>query len=422
MVISLSLVPWQRLVLQSKARTRVLLCGRRTGKTCCLAGLVIDTSYKKKNAISHYVSPSYARSRAFHRLLKTIAGPLISSSTIQPVPTIIWSNGSITTCRSFDRPDLLRGDASDLICLDEACQAKKDDVDAVLRPMLSDRRGTLVLASTPLGYDWVHELYEQGQKKCGFVESWRFPTSVGPCFIGPDGRAELEMIKSQIPKIIWEQEYEAIPASNLARVFPREDLNACIINDLPLDYPNVKVQYSMAIDIGKVRDHGALFVMGTDGLVVHAERTPLNVPYEVQAEHASAVCRKWGAVCCLDVTGGGVGGHASSLLGPDSVVAIFRNKIPGVRELAWNTTSKEKMVQAACVSIEQRKVRIPSQFKEFIHEMSVYEYVQKLGGLYRYSAPQGQRDDIVSAFLMSNLAIKNNWVGNTTGKSLALAY
>jgi hypothetical protein len=380
--------------------------------------LIIDKAFNKPNSISHYVSPSYARSRAFHRLLKTIAAPLIHSSTIQPVPTIVWINGSITTCRSFDRPDLLRGDASDLICLDEACQCNKDDVDAVIRPMLSDRRGTLVLSSTPLGFDWVNDLYEQGQKKNGFVESWRFPTSVGPAFRGPDGKAELEMIKSQIPKVIFEQEYEAIPASNLARVFPKADLDICIVKDSPPVSPNPKVRYSCGIDVGRVRDYGAVTVMGTDGLVVVAERLPLNTPYEIQAEYCAKIIRKWGASPIIDATGGGAGGH---MLGPDAVISVYRKRIEGLREMAWNTSSKEKMVQAACVSIEQHKVHIPAEFKDFIHELSVYEYTQKPGGLYRYSAPSGKRDDITSAFLQANLAVRNNWL-TSTGKSLAMAF
>jgi hypothetical protein len=334
------------------------------------------------------------------------------------VPTIIWTNGSITYCRSGDRPDLLRGDASDLICLDEACQFNEDDVNAVLRPMLSDRRGTLVLASTPLGYDWVNELWEKGQKPNSYIQSWRFPTSTGPAFQSVLGKAELEIMKSQIPKVIYEQEYDAIPASNMARVFPREDLNACIVTDGPPDFPNPKLRYSMGVDIGRVRDNGAMVIEDTSGLVVHAERVPLNTPYEVQAERAAALARKWGASVTLDATGGGAGGH---LLGPDAVISVYRKRIENVREMAWNSSSKEKMVQGACVDIEQRKIRIPSCFKEFIQEMSVYEYVQKQG-LYRYSAPQGQRDDLVAGFLMANLSVRNNWLGTGTGRSLALAF
>jgi hypothetical protein len=419
MKIHLKMVPWQILVLLSKARVKVMLCGRRAGKTCALAGLIIDMSFKKVGAISHYVSPSYARSRAFHRLLKTIASPLISSSTIQPVPTIIWINGSVTTCRSFDRPDLLRGDASDLICLDEACQASKDDVDTVLRPMLSDRRGTLVLASTPLGYDWVNELWEKGQKGDKFIESWRFPTSAGPAFQSKEGKAELYMIKSQVPSVVYDQEYDAIPAANLARVFPKLDLDRCIISSPAPSGPNPNVRFSCGIDVGKVRDHGAIVVESSDYMIVHAERIPLNTPYEIQAKRAADVCRKWGAVCTIDATGGGAGGHA---LGPDAVIAIYRNLIPGVRELAWNTSSKEKMVQGLCVDIEQYRIQIPSQFQELLFEMSIYQYTLKIGGFYRYSAPKGQRDDLVSAFLMANLAVRNNWVGTGTGKSLAYAW
>jgi len=420
MEINLRLTPDQVLVLYSRARTKVLLCGRRWGKTSCLAGIIIDGAFRKKS-ISHYISPTYARSMAFHRLLKEIARPLIKSHGIQPVPWILWANDSYTSCRSGDRMDNLRGDASDLICLDEACMFAEDDVNAVIRPMLSDRRGTLILASTPRGFDWVHKLYEQGQKKNRFVESWRFPTSAGPAFQSALGKLELVAIQEQIPKIVYEQEYLALPAANIARVFGREDVDACTIQqDAPPLGPSPGRKYQLGIDVGRIHDNGAFVIMDDQGLVCHAERVSLNVAYEVQAQRANFLRMKWGAGVIIDTTGGGAGGHLN-YLGPDAVIAVYRTRIENLREMQWNTGSKEKMVMGLSVDFEQRKVKIPSCFKDLLSEVAAYEYTYK-NGLYRYSAPTGFRDDEVAALLMVNLCRRNNWLGAGTGKSLALAW
>lgn len=416
MEINLRLTLDQVLVLNSRARTKVLLCGRRWGKTSCLAGIIISRAFQSK-CISHYVSPTYARSMAFHRLLKEIARPLIKSHGIQPVPWILWNNDSYTSCRSGDRMDNLRGDASDLICLDEACMFAEDDVNAVIRPILSDRRGTLVLASTPRGYDWVNKLFEQGQRKNAFVQSWRFPTSDGPAFQSEAGKAELEAIQAQIPKSVYEQEYLALPTANIARVFGREDVEACTIQDLAPTKPDPSRRYQLGIDVGRVHDNGAMVIIDDLGLVVHAERISLNVPYEVQAQRANFLCTKWGAGAIIDSTGGGGGGH---ILGPDAIVAVYRAKINNLREMQWNTGSKEKMVMGLSVDFEQRKVMIPAQFKDLLGELGAYEFKYK-NGIYRYSAPTGFRDDLVSALLMSNLCRRNRWM-TSAGKSLALAF
>ena len=173
----------------------------------------------------------------------------------------------------------------------------------------------------------------------------------------------------------------------------------------------------MSVDIGKVRDNGAISVLDTEYLVVHAERIPIGTSYELQALRASELCRRWGAQCCIDVTGVGAGGHA---LGSDSIIKLYRDKISNLREIAWNTSSKEKMVQALSVNIEQHRLKIPSQFSELIHELNVYEYSYR-NGLYRYSAPSGQRDDLTSSLMMANLCAKNNWV-STGGSPLSMAY
>ena len=384
--------------------------------------MVINLAFSKPNSISHYVSPSYARGREFHRLLLTVARPLVKGHGIQPVPWLEWMNGSRTTCRSFDRPDLLRGDASDMVALDEASYVDEDPVNAVIRPMLSDRRGDLVLSTTPRGHDWVYKLYERGQRKEFNTESWRFPTSMGPCFQSAEGKAELELMRSTLPRVIWESEYEALPTANIARVFPAMDLDPCVVPDSAPVVPMPGRKYSLGVDIGRVHDHGAMVIQDDQGLVVWAERIPLNVSYEIQAERAALLQRKWSTFTVLDASGGGMGGHASVQYGVNAVASVYRGKIPNLKELPWNAQSKETMVQGLSVDLEQHKVKIPCQFRELVQEMAAYEYNLRPGGRYRYSAPAGHRDDLVSALLMANLARRNNWLGTGTGKSLALAF
>jgi phage FluMu gp28-like protein len=222
---------------------------------------------------------------------------------------------------------------------------------------------------------------------------------------------------------VWESEYEALPTANIARVFPAMDLDPCVVPDTAPVAPLPGRKYALGVDIGRVHDHGAMVVQDDQGLVVWAERIPLNVSYEIQAERAALLARKWNTTSIVDASGGGLGGHAQqNMMGPDAVVSVYRSKIPNLREMAWNAASKEKMVQGLSVDLEQHRVRIPSQFRELVGEMEAYEFVLRTGGRYRYSAPSGKRDDLVSALLMANLAKRNRWIGQNEGKSLALAF
>jgi len=58
-------------------------------------------------------------------------------------------------------------------------------------------------------------------------------------------------------KLLLDKEGEYV----LVKVFPKEDLNACIVTDTPPILPNPKVRYSCGIDVGKGRDFGAVVVM-----------------------------------------------------------------------------------------------------------------------------------------------------------------
>jgi phage FluMu gp28-like protein len=419
MEIRLCLTKDQQEVVLTKARTKVLFSGRRWGKTCTLAGAVIQKAFERSGNLIHYVSPSYARSRDFYKLLEGIAAPLIQRQSIQPVPNMEFTNGSRLTCRSFDRPNLLRGDASDLVALDEACYTQEDDVNAVIRPMLSDRRGTLFLASTPRGYDWVHKLYQRGQERKFGTRSWLFPTSAGPCFRGEEGRQELELVRSTLPKVVFEQEYECSFLHNIARVFAQDDLDRCTVSSPPPLHPVPGRRYALGVDIGRVKDHGAMVLEDDQGLVVLAEQIPLGMSYDMQAEKARSLCQKWNAHCILDTSGGGMGGNN---LGPDAVISVYRNRIANVREMAWNALNKEKMVQSLSVSIEQQKITIPSEHRTLLAELAAYEFYLRPGGRYRYSAPEGKRDDLVSALLMANLVVRNNWLPSGTGKPVDFAW
>lgn len=396
----------------------VLFAGRRWGKTCTLAAIIIQTMLAKPFGLSHYVSPSYARGREFFRLLLAVAFPIIKHTTLQPVPTITWINGSRTQIRSFDSPNLLRGDASDLICLDESCYCSEEDCNSVLRPMLADRRGRLVLSSTPVGHDWCWSLYEQDGKNG--IRGFRFPTSSGPQFQSIAGKNELESIRTSIPKIVWEQEFECLPVASQNSVFCPADLKIAAVN---VSAPSSAIdgrKYILAVDIGKNRDRGAIVIVDDLCMVVHAEAFPLGTPYEIQAQKAAILSQKFGNCrCCIDITGGGEGGVKSNFLyGRDPAVEIYRKAIPNLQEIIWNSINKEKFVQGLAVDLEQHKLKIPAQFRELLSELSTYEYQLRLSR-YFYAGKTGCRDDLVAGLLMANIGRRNNWFAHQdTGKPI----
>lgn len=223
--VGLSLHPKQMEVYRSQARYRVVVAGRRWGKTALSRVLIIKKAQKKKQKI-WYVAPTYkmAKQIMWIDLMDAIPRKWIRKVNETSL-TITLINGSRIELKGADKPDSLRGVGIHFLVLDEFQDMAEEVWTLVLRPTLADTGGHAIFIGTPKAYNYLYELYKKGQnahaRAAGEWESWQFPTITSP-FIPLD---EIEAAKKDMDEKSFRQEFEASFETMSGRVYYPFDRN-----------------------------------------------------------------------------------------------------------------------------------------------------------------------------------------------------
>lgn len=217
----------QRIVQKDKHRFRVVVAGRRWGKSVLSKILLITEAVAKPNRIVYYVMPTYnqARSVMWNQLRAAIPREWVFKT--HETRMEIWlHNGSLIALKGADKPDTLRGMGLDFIVLDEVQDMKEEVWEEVLRPTLSTTGGKAIFICTPKSYNWVYDKFMLGQRGEHYRDhrgrivknewkSWQFPTVSSP-FVAP---AEVFQAKQDLDPRTFEQEYLASFTSMSGRVY-----------------------------------------------------------------------------------------------------------------------------------------------------------------------------------------------------------
>lgn len=194
----------QKTVAQDETRFRVLVGGRRFGKTT-LAIRELCYHARKPNQTCWYVSPSYRMSRQIAwEKLKTI---LYKLNWVQKANeaelTLLLKNNSKICLRGADNADSLRGVGINFLVMDEVSLIPQSAWTEVLRPTLSDTLGKALFIGTPKGIgNWLYDLY---QTQDDGWSSHRFTTIQG----GWVDQSEIEAAKRDLDKRTFDQEYNS---------------------------------------------------------------------------------------------------------------------------------------------------------------------------------------------------------------------
>jgi len=409
----------QREIVFCDNRTMCLMAGRRWGKTFTFRNRVIRRCLTSRNMQYWYVAPVYAQAKDQYDAIISNVGlaKYITRSVMQPYPVVHFSNGSKLAFRSFDRPQNLRGSGLGEVWVDEIQDIDEKPFWPVIRPLLSDKRGTLVVSGQFRGHDWVYEkLYVPGQpgpqKKENYI-SWRYPSSTGLVFSSEAGKAELEVVRTQIPRRVYEVEYECLPIANEASVFDHADLEASKSGEVRPAHEYRSVCFGL--DLGRVVDPSAM--IGIDEVtktVVFAEKRPIGEKHEVGAMIARDIARRYGdSAIIVDTTGGASGGHSTT----DAYVQYYRQHCLTMRPYTITRENKAKLVGNLSLAIEQKKIQIPAQFVDLHKELSGYEYKLSSNGVITYQGPGGHDDDMVMALALAWEGILRGWTNTRTGSS-----
>lgn len=197
----------QATVANDENRFKVLVTGRRFGKTHLCIRELCKHAAKKPGSINWYVSPSYRMSKqiTWIQLVNKLSDLRWIKSKNEAELTCMLKNGSIIALKGADNWDSLRGVGLDFVVVDEFQDVPRQAWTEVIRPTLSDKQGKALFCGTPKGVgSWSHKLYTQAIHEPDW-NAWQFTTIQG----GNVPQTEIDAAKRDLDDKTFAQEYLA---------------------------------------------------------------------------------------------------------------------------------------------------------------------------------------------------------------------
>lgn len=361
----------QRAVLDSPARFRVMMCGRRFGKSLISQNISIENGLANKKVA--YITPTYQLGKTFFQEICKVLPEKIYKKNETDL-TINFITGGQIRFFTGERLDALRGLKFHLVIIDEASYIAnlEDGWLNSIRPTLTDYKGLAIFLSTPRGKNFFYSLYMKGGEPDW--EAFKFTTYDNP-HIDP---SEVDAAKFQLPNVVFEQEYMANPMENAANPFGSEHINACVKDGIA-----GKAEY-YGIDLAKSVDWTVIIGLDKLGQVVHFERFQKDW---MQTKEAILRLPK-NLPIMIDSTGVG-----------DAIVEELQKKFTQMHGFKFTSTSKQQLLEALANSIQTKTISYPTGLIK--EELEIFEYTFTSTGV-RYSAPSGFHDDCVIALALAN--------------------
>ena len=221
-------------------RFRVVVAGRRFGKTFLSVTELVTQALKGKRRVCWYVAPTYkaAKEIAWDMLLAFLPKEYIQKTNESSLTVTLW-NASIISLKGAEKPDNLRGRSLDFCVLDEFADMRPEAWYEVLRPSLSDRQGSALFIGTPKGRNHFYDLWTRGADGNTDWQAFQYTTIDG----GQVTAEEIEAAKRDLDERTFNQEY-----------------NAQFVNYQGIIYYN----FDRTESVSKITDDGSMLHIGMD--------------------------------------------------------------------------------------------------------------------------------------------------------------
>ena len=371
----------------------VMVCGRQSGKSTTLLGLILYYSINKAKSVSLYTAPTYGQiNKILVQLMDVLQPTGIIVSANKSSYEIKLINGSMIYFRSTERADSIRGLAVDYLFCDESQDTNTSDFQKSILPTITARGKKCVLAGTPKRKNLFYDYFQMGRSE-DFPnhKSYHFPSWESP-YVSTEF---IEEQKRTLPPKIFSQEFEAKWQENEGSVF--QNLNGVCINDLwPNRDKNIRVY--AGLDIGSKDDYSVLVILDELGRCLNVWRAN-NISYSEIVRKVVDTCKHYNVNELLcEVNGVG-----------DPVYEQIKKEYSRTTPFFQTNQSKEHTIRRLIGDIQDQSLELPSYnlMPEFIQELEIYEYEMLASGKIKYTHPSGMHDDIVDALAMANWSRTN---------------
>lgn len=268
----MKLSPSQQQIALDESRFKVVVAGRRFGKTY-LAMRQLAYYGRIPNREIFYITSSYRAAKMIlwkplkHRMMDLRWAEKINESEL----SILLKNGTTISLKGSENKDSLRGISLDYCVIDEVAECDPDLFPEIIRPALADRQGHAMFIGTPKGKgNYFYDLYTQGQSLANW-RSWQFTTLQG----GNVTADEIEAARADMSERQFRQEFLATFETYQNRVawaFEREhNLGTLETPDTAIIHVGVDFNRNpITATIGVIKDN-RMFVI--DEIVIYSSNT-----------------------------------------------------------------------------------------------------------------------------------------------------
>lgn len=253
--------------MMDEHRFNVICCHRRFGKTVAVINHLLKQAIltEKKNPRLAYIAPTYRQAKAIaFDYLKLFSEKIPNIKFHETELRADLPNGARISLLGAENYNALRGIYLDFCAMDEVSDMPSNIFPEVIRPALSDRKGSCVFISTPRGMNYFHDLWEAAATTKGWGRKMFKASETG---ILDD--EELDAAKATMSEAQYNQEFEcSFIQHNEGSVYGKElqkldEKNK--ITEVPYD-PQYRV--SSFWDIG-MHDYTSIFFAQLVGHSVH---------------------------------------------------------------------------------------------------------------------------------------------------------
>jgi len=361
-------------VFNNRTRFRVLVAGRRFGKSYLACIELLRGAIERPGETFFYCAPTYRMAKDISwKVLKRLVPTSWIKSKNETDLKLELVNGSMIELKGTENAMALRGRSLSGVVLDEAAFMDQTVWSEVIRPALADKQGWGLFISTPDGTaSWFYELWQYAATDDPNWKRWSFTTIEG----GNVPPEEVEAARAQLDARTFRQEFEA-SFENLSGLVAVSFSDANISTDAK-DIPILPLLLGVDFNVDPmsgicaVRDGETLYVF--DEIIMTGGATTW--------DFAEEVTRRYGVerrvIACPDPTGGarktqGVGFTDHTIL-RKSGFSVSSPKSP------WKVRDKITAVNTALLDATgTRRCKIHPRCRELIKSFRTLTYTPGTG-------------------------------------------
>lgn len=212
-----SLHPQQLEVYNDPSRFKIVVAGRRWGKSRLALYTLFIEALRSKNHDVYYIAPTFEQGkRIMWRAMKEVGKGLIEF-THENTATMRLINGREIHIAGSDRPDSLRGVAMAHCVIDEYASIKPMIWEEIVRSALIDSKGSCLFIGTPNGKNHFFQLFNYAIEADDW-SAYQFRSIDNPFLDAKEVQRSYDSLSTQVAR----QELEASFESFNSGIFKEE--------------------------------------------------------------------------------------------------------------------------------------------------------------------------------------------------------